>query len=110
MLGKTNITTLSEGAVATEIEDYNWIQMQAGVNGNFVKAVYKNGYLVAITADGTVAYTKDGEVWQTSRLEYKECKRSESAGSGISRFSGIYEDGMGQYCLQQRNSGYISAK
>lgn len=100
MLGKTNITTLSEGAVATEIEDYNWIQMQAGVNGNFVKAVYKNGYLAAITADGTVAYTKDGEVWQTSRLEYKECKLNDIAWDG-SRFIlvGKCTEGSGQRVL-----------
>lgn len=74
MLGKTNITTLSEGAIVTEIEDFKWIQMQSGVHGNFVKAVYANDYLAAITADGTIAYTKDGEVWQTSTLEYEECK------------------------------------
>ncbi len=74
MLGKTNITTLTEGAVVTEIEDYNWIQMQSGIYGNFAKAVYANDYLAAITADGTIAYTKDGEVWQTSTLEYEECK------------------------------------
>ena len=73
MLGKTNITTLEEGTVATEIEDYSWIQIQAGINGNFVKAVYKNGYLIAITADGTIAYTMDGEVWQTLKLEYTDC-------------------------------------
>ncbi len=74
MLGKTNITTLSEGAVVTEIEDYNWIQMQSGVYGNFVKAVYANDYLAAITADGAIAYTDDGEVWQTSMPEYDDCK------------------------------------
>lgn len=74
MLGKTNITTLSEGAIVTEVEDFNWIQMQSGVYGNFVKAIYKNDYLVAITADGTIAYTTDGEVWQTSVLEYEDCK------------------------------------
>lgn len=73
-LGKTNITTLSEGAIVTEIEDYKWVQMQAGITGNFVKAIYKNDYLVAITADGTVAYTTDGEVWNTSVLEYTGCK------------------------------------
>lgn len=56
MLGKTNITTLTEGAVVTEIEDYNWIQMQSGIYGNFAKAVYANDYLAAITADGTIAY------------------------------------------------------
>ena len=74
MLGKTNITTLSEGAVVTEIEDYRWVQMQSGVYGNFVKAVYANEYLAAITADGTVAYTEDGEVWQTYTPEYEDCR------------------------------------
>lgn len=74
MLGKTNITTLTEGAVVTEIEDYNWIQMQSGVYGNFVKAVYANDYLAAITADGAVVYTDDGEVWQNFTFEYEECK------------------------------------
>lgn len=85
MLGKTNITTLAEGAIATEIEDYNWNRIQTGIDGNFVKAVYKNGYLVAITADGTVTYTKDGEVWQTSVLEYKNCKLNDIDWDG-SRF------------------------
>lgn len=74
MLGKTNIRTLSEGAIVTEIEDYKWVQMQSGVYGNFVKAIYKNNYLTAITADGTVVYTTDGEVWQTSVVEYEDCR------------------------------------
>lgn len=80
-LGKTNITALSEGAIVTEIEDYKWVQMQAGITGNFVKAIYKNDYLAAITADGTVAYTTDGEVWQTFTPEYEGC-----------RFNDIYWD------------------
>ncbi len=74
MLGKTNITTLAEGVVVTEIEDFNWIRMQSGLNGNFVKAIYENSCLVAITADGKVAYTNDGEAWQTSNLKYANCK------------------------------------
>lgn len=92
-LGKTNITTLSEGAIVTEIEDYNWIQMQSGVAGNFVKAIYKNGYLVAITADGMVVYTTDGETWQTSILEYADCKLNDIEWDG-SRFIlvGSYTD------------------
>lgn len=85
MLGKTNITTLSEGAIVTEVEDFNWIQMQSGVYGSFVKAIYKNDYLVAITADGTVVYTTDGEVWQTSVLEYEDCKLNDIEWDG-SRF------------------------
>lgn len=74
MLGKTNLTTLSESAIVTEIEDYRWVQIQSGVFGNFVKTIYKNGYLAAITADGTIMYTTDGEVWQIHTLEYKNCK------------------------------------
>ncbi len=85
MLGKTNITTLSEGAIVTEVEDFKWIQMQSGVYGNFVKAIYKNDYLVAITADGTVVYTTDGEVWQASVLEYENCKLNDIEWDG-SRF------------------------
>ena len=85
MLGKTNITTLSESAIVTEVEDFKWIQMQSGVYGNFVKAIYKNDYLVAITADGTIVYTTDGEVWQTSVLEYKDCKLNDIEWDG-SRF------------------------
>lgn len=85
MLGKTNITTLTEGAIVTEVEDFKWIQMQSGVHGNFVKAIYKNDYLVAITADGTVAYTTDGEVWQTTVLEYEDCKLNDIEWDG-SRF------------------------
>lgn len=85
MLGKTNITTLSESAVVTEIEDYNWIQIQSGIFGNFVKAIYKNGYLVGITADGTIAYTTDGEAWQTHVLEYEDCKLNDIDWDG-SRF------------------------
>lgn len=93
MLGKTNITTLSEGTVATEIEDFNWIRMQSGINGNFVKAIYENGYLAAITADGKVAYTTDGEAWQVSALEYTDCKLNDIAWDG-SRFLlvGSYKD------------------
>lgn len=85
MLGKTNITALSEGAIVTEIEDYNWIQMQSGIFGNFVKAIYKNGYLVGITADGVIAYTTDGEAWQTHTLEYEDCKLNDVDWDG-SRF------------------------
>lgn len=74
MLGKTNINTLTEGTIVTEIEDYRWIQMQSGVFSDFVKAIYKNDYLVAITADGKVVYTTDGEVWTVSVLEYEDCR------------------------------------
>lgn len=93
MLGKTNITTLSESAVVTEIEDYNWIHMQLDIFGNFVKAIYKNGYLVGITADGTIAYTTDGEAWQTHVLEYEDCKLNDLDWDG-SRFifAGSYKN------------------
>lgn len=93
MLGKTNISTLSEGAIVTEIEDFKWVQMQSGIYGNFVKAIYKNNYLAAITADGTVVYTTDGEVWQTSVLEYEDCKLNDVDWDG-SRFIlvGSYTD------------------
>ncbi|MDE7339923.1 MAG: hypothetical protein K2N80_05085 [Lachnospiraceae bacterium] len=74
MLGKTNINTLTEGTIVTEIKDYKWIQMQSGIFSDFIKAIYKNNYLAAITADGKVVYTTDGEVWQVSVLEYKNCK------------------------------------
>ncbi|MCM1057740.1 MAG: hypothetical protein NC517_09045 [Firmicutes bacterium] len=93
MLGKTNITTLTEGAVVTEIEDFKWVRMQPGVYGNFVKAIYENGYLAAITADGKVVYTTDGEAWQVSELEYADCKLEDIAWDG-SRFLlvGSYKD------------------
>ncbi len=85
MLGKTNITALSERAVVTEIEDFRWVQMQSGVYGNFVRTIYKNGYLAAITADGAVVYTKDGEVWHTSTPEFADCKLNDIEWDG-SRF------------------------
>ena len=40
MLGKTNITTLSESAIVTEVEDFNWIQMQSGDSDNVVIFVF----------------------------------------------------------------------
>lgn len=102
MLGKTNITALSEGAIVTEIEDYNWIQMQSGIFGNFVKAIYKNGYLVGITADGVIAYTTDGEAWQTHTFEYEDCKLNDVDWDG-SRFIfvGSY---MGTSPLESENA------
>lgn len=74
MLGKTNMTALQEGGIVTEIEDFKWIQVQTGIRGNFVKAIYKGGYLAAVAADGTVAYTEDGEVWDMAALEYENCR------------------------------------
>lgn len=74
MLGKTNINVLTEGTIVTEIKDYRWVQMKAGIFSDFVKAVYKNDYLVAITMDGKVVYTTDGEVWTVWVLEYENCR------------------------------------
>ncbi len=93
MLGKTNITTLSESAIVTEVEDFNWIQMQSGVSADFVKAIYKNGYLVGITVDGSIVYTTDGEAWQTYMLEYEDCKLNDIDWDG-SRFvlAGSYKE------------------
>ncbi|MCM1193327.1 MAG: hypothetical protein NC123_16495 [Butyrivibrio sp.] len=93
MLGKTNVTTMAEGAMVTEIEDLKWIRMQSGINSNFVKAIYENGYLAAITTDGKVAYTTDGEAWQVSVLEYTDYQLEDIAWDG-SRFllAGSYKD------------------
>lgn len=85
MLGKTNINTLKESTIVTEIEDYRWIQMQSGVFGDFVKAIYQNGYLAAITANGKVVYTVDGEVWNTYVFEYEDCELNDIEWDG-SRF------------------------
>lgn len=74
MLGKTNIMPLAEGTIATEIENYSWIKMPCGLNGNFVRTAQGGGYLAGITADGSVAYTTDGEVWRTVRLQYQDCR------------------------------------
>lgn len=74
MLGKTNIRPLAEGTIATEIENYSWIKMPCGLNGNFVRTAQGGGYLAGITADGSVAYTTDGEVWRTVKLKYRACK------------------------------------
>nr|WP_296464395.1 hypothetical protein [uncultured Acetatifactor sp.] len=74
MLGRTNITALKEAGTATEIEEYRWMQKEAGgIRGNFVKCICKGGHLVAITEDGSVAYTEDGEVWGALTLEYEGC-------------------------------------
>ena len=74
MLGKTNITTLSEGGIVTEIEDFRWIQGQSGIRSDFVKAIFQNGYLAAITADGAIVYSTDGEVWEVVRIDAEGCK------------------------------------
>ena len=74
MLGKTNITALKEGGTATDVEDFSWVSMQSGVHTDFIRCIYENGYLVAITPDGTIAWTTDGEVWNTVKLEYEDCR------------------------------------
>lgn len=56
-----------------EIENTIWVQMPSGTYSNFIKAICKNGYPVAITADGTVVYSFDGESWEKSKPGYKDC-------------------------------------
>ncbi|MBD5632442.1 MAG: hypothetical protein HDP34_04365 [Clostridia bacterium] len=70
MLGKTNITAIKEGTTVTDIEEYSWKSIKVnGVNSDFVKAVYGNNMLVAITRDGTIVSTADGENWEKTRIE-----------------------------------------
>ncbi len=73
MLGRTNITALAEGGTVTEVEDFRWVQIPSGVYGNFVKAVCQDGRLVAITADGSVAHTADGEAWEVAGTGFADC-------------------------------------
>ena len=56
-----------------EIENADWEKVPSGIYSDFLKAIYKNGYLVAITVDGTILYTRDGEAWDKSKLEYQDC-------------------------------------
>lgn len=70
MLGKTNITMVEGGAIVSDVKDYSWDKVRVeGVTGTFVRAIYENDALVAITKDGMVAYTRDGENWSKVRLE-----------------------------------------
>ena len=69
MLGKTNITVLSEGVTAEEIE-----QMQSGIQSDFIKCVSGGGYLAAVTEDGNIVFSSDGDVWNVLKLEYEECR------------------------------------
>lgn len=85
MLGRTNITALAEGGIVTEVEDFRWVQMPSGVYGNFVKATCKDGRLVAITADGSVVHTADGEVWEASGTGFADCRLNDIEWDG-SRF------------------------
>lgn len=70
MLGKTNITAIESGTIISDIEDYRWDRVRVeGVTGTFVQAVYENETLVAITKDGMIVYTKDGENWSKVQLD-----------------------------------------
>lgn len=82
MLGKTNITALQEGAIVTDVADYGWIQQQIGINGNFVRTIFNNQYLVGITENGIIAYTADGEVWQTVVPDYVDIRLNDIAWDG----------------------------
>ena len=82
MLGKTNITTLSEGGIATEIEDFSWIKMESGTYADIEKAICENGYLAALTADGSVLFTKDGEYWETMKPDYTDCRLNDITWDG----------------------------
>ena len=82
MLGKTNITALQEGAIVTDVADYVWIQQQIGINGNFVRTIFNNQYLVGITENGIIAYTADGEVWQTVVPDYVDIRLNDIAWDG----------------------------
>lgn len=64
MLGKTNIVTTAESAATAEIEDYKWIAASAGDGQAFIKAAFGDSMLAAITADGGVTYSADGENWE----------------------------------------------
>lgn len=70
MLGKTNLTTIKESTTVTDIEDFSWRSIKIdGVNSDFIKAVYANNTLAAITRDGTIVSTADGENWRKTRIE-----------------------------------------
>lgn len=73
MLGKTNITTIEKDNIVSNIEEYIWKNTGLnGVSGTFVKAVYENDIIVGITRDGTIAYTRDGENWEVTRLDLED--------------------------------------
>lgn len=70
MLGKTNITAIEGGVIVSDIEDYRWDRIRVeGITGTFVRAVYENDTLVAITKDGMLAFTRDSENWSKVRLD-----------------------------------------
>lgn len=74
MLGKTNITQLDEGGIVTDVKDFSWIRAQSGTYADITKAIFQNGCLAVLTADGSVLYTRDGELWEELELQYKESK------------------------------------
>ncbi len=57
-----------------ELENTSWVRVSSGTNSNFTKAISPNGYPVAITEDGTVAYSFDGRSWETSKPAYQDCR------------------------------------
>lgn len=65
MLGRTNITTVKGGIIATDIASYDWSDAATlNVNCSFKKSFYANNILTAIALNGSVIYTKDGENWE----------------------------------------------
>lgn len=57
-----------------DLENVLWNQVPSGTYSNFVRAVSKSGYPVAITADGIVVYSADGISWEKSKPDYPDCK------------------------------------
>lgn len=57
-----------------DLENVLWNQVPSGTYSNFVRAVSKSGYPVAITADGTVVYSADGITWEKSKPDYPDCR------------------------------------
>lgn len=70
MLGKTNITSIKDGTVITDVEDFVWNEVGTrSVDGAFKKSIFGNNTLVAVTEGGTVIYSKDGENWDEALFE-----------------------------------------
>ena len=57
-----------------DLENVLWNQVPSGTYSNFVRAVSKSGYPVAITADGIVVYSADGISWEKSKPDYPDCR------------------------------------
>ena len=109
MLGKTNITALQEGAIVDDIADFRWLEQQAGVNGNFVQAVFKNNYLIGITANGNIVYSTDGDSWEISIPEYNDIKLNDVEWDGA-RFliSGSYKEDDAEKALLLSTTDFSS--